>query len=140
MSWAEDPPRACQWGGPDRIELRGLRAVGAHGALEEERRRAQPFEVDVDLYADLSRAGRSDTLADTVDYGAVAGAVVAVIAGPHADLLECLAERVADAIFATAGVAPTCQVTGVRVTVRKLRPPVPADLRTAAVTIHRACP
>ena len=67
---------------PDRIELRGLRVLGAHGALPEERQRAQPFEVDLDLELDLRPAGRSDRLADTVDYGAVTEAVAAVFAGP----------------------------------------------------------
>ncbi len=56
---------------PDRIELRGLRALGTHGVLPEEQERPQPFEVDLDLEVDLRRAGRSDDLADTVDYGAV---------------------------------------------------------------------
>ena len=52
----------------DRIELRGLRAMGVHGAFPEERRQAQPFEIDVDVESDLSTAGRSDQLRDTVDY------------------------------------------------------------------------
>jgi 7,8-dihydroneopterin aldolase/epimerase/oxygenase len=82
---------------PDRIELRGLRALGIHGVLAEERNRAQPFEVDIDLEVDLRQAGRSDDLTDTIDYGAVAEAVVAAIAGPPANLLETLAERIANA-------------------------------------------
>ena len=68
----------------DRIELRGLRIVGTHGVLPEERQRSQPFEVDLDIVADLSRASASDDLEDTVDYGAVAAAVAAVVSGPHA--------------------------------------------------------
>jgi dihydroneopterin aldolase len=52
---------------PDRIELRGLRALGTHGVLPEEKERAQPFEVDLALEVDLRPAGRSDALADTVD-------------------------------------------------------------------------
>jgi dihydroneopterin aldolase len=117
----------------DRIELRGLRAVGAHGALPEERDRPQPFEVDLDIEADLRPAGSSDTLADTVDYGAVAGAAAGVVAGPHADLMEHLAERIATAVLATAGP----QARSVTVTVRKLRPPVAQDLASAAVRITR---
>lgn len=117
----------------DRIELRGLRAVGTHGALPEERRRAQPFEVDLDIVADLAGAGGSDDLADTIDYGAVAGAVAAVLGGPHADLLEHLAERIVDAVWTAAG--PLAEE--VTVTVRKVRPPVPIDLASAAVRIVR---
>ena len=47
----------------DRIDLRGFRALGTHGALPEEQVRAQPFEVDLDVFADLAAAGRSDELA-----------------------------------------------------------------------------
>jgi dihydroneopterin aldolase len=117
---------------PDRIELRGLRALGTHGVLAEERERAQPFEIDLDLYADVSEAGRSDQLHDTIDYGSVALAVERVVAGAHSDLLEHLAQRVADAVLGTAPGA-----LGVTVTVRKLRPPVPVDLASSAVTLHR---
>ncbi len=120
----------------DRIELRGLRLVGTHGALPEERHRGQPFEVDVDIVADLSAPGRSDDLADTIDYGAVAAAVAAVIAGPHADLLEHLAQRISDAVWSVAGALGE----EVAVTVRKLRPPVPVDLASSAVTIVRGAP
>jgi dihydroneopterin aldolase len=120
----------------DTIALRGLRVVGTHGVLPEEHRRAQPFEVDVVIAADLAAAGRSDALADTIDYGAVTVAVEAVVAGAHSDLLEHLAQRIADATFAVAGPAAREAV----VTVRKLRPPVPADLAVSEVSIRRANP
>lgn len=131
----------------DRIQLLGLRATGTHGVLDEEKLRAQPFEVDLDLYLDLRRAGASDDLAHTVDYGAVAAAVASTIEGPHADLLEHLAERIARAAVrvaagsvGSAGLsvgAARIPVESVTVTIRKLRPPVPVDLAAAGVTIHR---
>jgi dihydroneopterin aldolase len=117
----------------DRIELRGLRAVGTHGALPEEQQRAQPFEVDLDVKADLRVAGQSDALADTVDYGALAEIAAAEVAGPHVDLLERLAERIAARVLAAG--APV--VVSVTVTVRKLRPPLPLDLASAAVRVTR---
>jgi dihydroneopterin aldolase len=120
----------------DRIELRGLRVLGSHGVLAEEHERAQPFEIDVDIEGSLEDAGRSDDLADTVDYGAVTSAVAAVVAGRHAELIEHLAARIVEAVFASAG--PRAEVVGV--TVRKLRPPVPVDLATAAVSITRRRP
>ena len=126
--------------GIDRIELRGIRVMGVHGVLEEERVRAQPFEVDVDVETDLSRAGSSDELGETVDYGAVAEAAAAVVAGPHVDLMERLAENIASAILALGRsepveVAPS--VTAVAVTVRKLRPPVAVHMSSAGVSIRR---
>jgi dihydroneopterin aldolase len=118
---------------PDRIELRGLRAFGTHGVLPEERQRAQPFVVDLDLEVDLRPAGQSDALSDTVDYGSVTAAVAAAVAGPHVDLLEHLAERIAAAALASS--APGA--AAVTVTVHKTRPPVPFDLASAGVTIYR---
>ena len=115
----------------DRIELRGLRALGVHGALPEEQERAPPFEVDIDVEADLAVAGRSDALDDTLDYGAIAARVEAVVTGEHHVLLERVAERIAEDIRADE------RVRSVTVTIRKLRPPVPQQLDTAAVRITR---
>ncbi|MBV9662151.1 MAG: dihydroneopterin aldolase [Acidimicrobiales bacterium] len=117
----------------DLIQLRGLRATGVHGVLPEERTRAQPFEVDVYLEVDLRTAGASDDLADTVDYGSVAEAVSAEISGPHADLLEHLAERIARAAMQAGG----SRVQGVTVSLHKLRPPVPVHLHSAGVRLQR---
>jgi dihydroneopterin aldolase len=113
--------------------LAGLRLLGVHGALPEEQDRAQPFEVDLDLTADLAQAGRTDALADTVDYGAVVAAVVHIVESESHQLLERLAARIADDVL---GLDP--HITAVTVTVRKLRPPVPADLAWAGVTITRS--
>jgi dihydroneopterin aldolase len=115
----------------DQIELRGLRVAGVHGALPEERTRAQPFEVDLDIVADLAGAGQSDTLADTVDYGAVTAAVAKVVSGERFQLLERLAERIAEVVLEDP------RAVSVTVAVRKLRPPVPVDLATAGVRITR---
>lgn len=117
----------------DRIEVHGLQALGIHGVLPEERQRRQPFGIDVDITADLRAAGRSDDLADTIDYGEVAEAVVAEVEGAHADLLEHLAERIAQRVLTLAG----GRATSVTVTVRKLRPPIPVDLSSVAVRITR---
>lgn len=119
-------------GGGDHIRLRGLRVVGVHGALAEEQERAQPFEVDVDLAADLAAPGRTDALADTVDYGAVAEVVARVVGSERHRLLERLATRIADEIL-----SGDPRVASVTVTVRKLRPPVPVDLAWAEVRITR---
>jgi 7,8-dihydroneopterin aldolase/epimerase/oxygenase len=115
----------------DLIELRGLRASGICGALPEERGRAQPLEVDLDLAVDLSVAGRTDDLGDTVDYGAVVAVVERVIVGGQPILLERLAEQIAAALLAVD------RVGAVTVAVRKLRPPVPQQLATSGVRITR---
>jgi len=108
-----------------------LRALGTHGALPEEQFRAQPFEVDLDVAIDLRKPGQSDALEDTLDYGALAAAVERVITGERFQLLERLAERIADEVRLDRRVESTT------VTVRKLRPPVAVDLASAAVTVTR---
>jgi|SRR5688572_26424616 len=118
----------------DRIELRGLRVTATHGVLPEEQTRAQPFELDLDIEADLGIAGRTDALDDTVDYGAVAEAAAAVVANERHALLERVAERVAEEVLRLG------RAQSVTVTIRKLRPPVPVDLVSAAVRITRARP
>lgn len=116
------------------ICINSLRVVGRHGLLPEEQSRAQPFEVDVLIGTDLERAARSDDLADTIDYGEVVAAVVEIVGGRHFDLLEALAGAIADDVLARPG------VRSVTVEVRKLRPPVAADLASAGVRLRRAAP
>ena len=108
-----------------------MRALGTHGALPEEQSRAQPFEVDVDIATDLRKPGQTDALGDTLDYGALAEAVHRVVTRERFQLLERLAERIADEIRVDR------RVESATVTVRKLRPPVAVDLSSAAVTITR---
>lgn len=115
----------------DVIELRGLRALGFCGALPEEQERRQPFEVDLDVVADLSLAGRTDVLDDTLDYGAIAAVVERVIVEERFVLLERLATRLTEVVLADA------RVESVTVTVRKLRPPVPQQLETSGVRLTR---
>src|SRR6267378_7659791 len=80
----------------DRIELRGMSFLGRHGVRPVEREQPQEFEVDIEVETDLAEAGRTDLLADTVDYTQVRAAARAVIEGPPAKLLETLAGRIAE--------------------------------------------
>ena len=118
--------------GGDRIEIRGLRVLGVHGVLPEERERAQPFELDIDVRLDLSRAGTTDALGDTVDYAALVATAAGVVRSGGFHLVERLADEVARSLLAT-----DTRVEAVRVSVRKLRPPVPDDVRTVGVRVTR---
>ncbi len=74
----------------DRITLRGLRVFGYHGVLPRERYNGQDFVIDVTLSLDVAAAAASDDLADTVDYGALAVELAAIVSGEPVDLLETL--------------------------------------------------
>ncbi len=115
----------------DVVQLRGIRAMGVHGVLPEERTRPQPFEVDVDLCLDLRKPGLSDRLEDTADYGVLAEVVAACVSEERHALLERLAERIAELALADT------RVTSVTVTVRKLRPPLAVPVDHVAVRITR---
>lgn len=121
-----DPPERL-----DRIGLVGLRARGRHGALPAERELGQEFVVDVELGLDTTAAASADDLARTVDYGVLAGRLVAVVEGEPVNLLETLAQRLADVCLRE----PT--VEEVEVTVHKPSAPVPHPLTDVTVRIHR---
>jgi dihydroneopterin aldolase len=114
------------------VELRALRVAGRLGVGDSERAAPQPLEIDVDFVVDVSEAVRTDQVGETVDYGAVVADIESVVTGSGFRLLESLAEAICGVILARGAVHE------VTVTVRKLRPPVPADLRTAGVRLTRA--
>ncbi len=117
--------------GLDRIALRGLRGHGRHGVLPAERATGQEFRVDVVVALDTRRAARTDDLADTVDYGDLAGRVVALVEGEPVALLETLAVRVAEAALADP------RVVEVEVTVHKPQAPLTVPFDDVTVTVTR---
>jgi dihydroneopterin aldolase len=116
----------------DRIEIRDLRVLGAHGVLPEEKDRPQPFSVDIVAWLDMMAAQHSDALADTVDYGALAQVAADVVAGRSYQLLEALAGRLADVLLVT-----DARLEAVEVTVRKLRPPLALQVESTGVRVRR---
>ena len=115
----------------DLISLRGLRARGRHGVYPEERSNGQEFLVDVLLEVDLAPAARSDRVTDTVHYGELAEALVAVVAGEPVNLIETLAVRLLDVCLADP------RVGAATVTVHKPHAPIPHEFDDVAVTLRR---
>ena len=83
----------------DVITLRGVSAWGYHGVLEHEQRLGQQFAVDARLHLDTRAAGHDDALTRTVNYADVASTIVDTIEGTRFDLLEALAQEIADRIL-----------------------------------------
>jgi dihydroneopterin aldolase len=115
----------------DRIALTGLRVRGHHGVLPEERRDGQDFLVDAVLHLDLRPAGETDDLARTVHYGELADRLAAVVAGEPVDLLETLAQRLAELCLASG------PVERVEVTVHKPSAPIAQVFADVSVTVVR---
>jgi len=99
------------------IVLRDIGFEGRHGATALERKSLRKFEVDLEVELDGDRGQRSDRLADTVDYSALAEVVVAVGVGEPHRLLESLARRMLDTLQAR---VPEARF---RLELRKLNPP-----------------
>jgi dihydroneopterin aldolase len=115
----------------DRLSVLGLEAWGHHGVLEHERRDGQVFKVDLTLGVDTRPAARSDLLRDTVDYGTLSTRVKEAIEHDPVDLIETLAQRIADLCLEDERVAWT------HVTVHKPDAPIEATFSDVALTITR---
>lgn len=115
----------------DKITITGLHVQGRHGVLEAEHEEPQEFVIDVTLYLDLSDATRSDDLTDTVSYDQIAHRIVSVVQGEHVDLIERLAQKIADSVLLS------YRVSRVRVTVHKPHAPMAVDFDDVSVTIER---
>ena len=116
----------------DRITLTGLRASAFHGVLEHERRTGQVFIIDVTVWLDLEAAAAGDDLDLTVHYGELAEEVVAAVETEPVDLIETVAERVANVALEHA------PVQRVEVTVHKPSAPIAVPFSDVAVTIVRS--
>ena len=80
----------------DRIHIRDLHLRCVIGIFDEERRDKQDVIINLTLYADLSAAGKTDRIEDTVDYKAAKKRVIALVEQSSCLLVECLAQRIAD--------------------------------------------
>lgn len=116
----------------DVILLTGVRGFGHHGVLPTEREAGQQFVVDLELGLSLAVAAATDRVEATVHYGVLAERVVAAIERDPVDLIETLAQRVADVVLADD------LVERVVVTVHKPSAPIPVPFDDVAVRIERA--
>ncbi|MBI5209102.1 MAG: dihydroneopterin aldolase [Elusimicrobia bacterium] len=116
----------------DRIRLKGIRCRAVVGVEPSERVKAQAVEIDLALEAPCAKAGRSDRLADAVDYQRVEEAVREAAGSGRRDLLERLAEEVAEAVLGCDG-----RIAAVTVRVGKKPASMPRS-REVVVEIRRS--
>jgi len=113
------------------IRLHNMIFYGFHGVSPAEKETGRRFEVDLELFLDLSRAEQSDRLKDTVNYKEVYQIVHDIMTGERFSLIEAVASRIADEILTK------FKPDQVKVRVRKKIPPVPGNLDDIEVEIER---
>ena len=116
----------------DRLNIRNLEIFAFHGVFEHEKRNGQLFVVSASLYTDLRAAGKSDDLAKTLDYGRICHAINAYMKGNQFNLIETVAERLAEMLLVE---YPT--VKKVWVEVKKPNAPIELDFEAVSVDIER---
>ena len=114
----------------DKISVRGITAYGTHGVLDFEHHKPQKFSVDVSYYLCTEEAIAADDIKKTVSYADVAAAAVARIEGPHLNLIETLADLIAQDVL-------DLGVRCAKVTVHKPRAPLPQDFDDVKVSVFR---
>ncbi|MDR0837238.1 MAG: dihydroneopterin aldolase [Propionibacteriaceae bacterium] len=110
------------------ISITGLKAKGYHGVFAHERENGQPFVVDLEIEV---AAGEGDDLSETLNYATVCDEVAAIVSGEPVNLIETLADRIADAVLAHS------QAKAVEVAVHKPQAPVAVPFGDIAVRTRR---
>lgn len=116
----------------DKIVIEGLEVFANHGVYPEETALGQKFVVSLTLYADLSRAGATDDLGASIDYGNVCHAADAYLREHTFKLIEAAAEGLAGHLLDR---YPA--LVGLRVRLEKPWAPIALPLATVAVEIER---
>lgn len=113
------------------VEIDGLRIRARHGVLPQERLVGNMFEVSVSLeYPPALRAVSSDCVGDTLNY-ARAVEIIRDVMAVDSDLIENVAGRIHAALL-----SEFPAISGGRITVSKLAPPVPAEMTAARFTLQ----
>ena len=117
----------------DCVFIEGLELHGKHGLFDFERVEGNEFLLDIRLYGSIAEAAASDDIHNAWDYNLVAAAARKVMDGPSVNLLETLAQQIADQILAD---FPTAERVEVRLS--KKNAPMETKAAAAGVEISRA--
>ncbi|MEN8217407.1 MAG: dihydroneopterin aldolase [Pseudomonadota bacterium] len=83
----------------DIIYLRELKIETVIGVFDWEREIKQTVVLDLDMAADIRKAASTDNLNDTLNYKAVAKRLIDFVSHSEFQLVETLAERVAEIVL-----------------------------------------
>jgi 7,8-dihydroneopterin aldolase/epimerase/oxygenase len=116
----------------DKIFVNQMEFYGYHGVFPEETRLGQRFVVDLMVLVDLRKAGETDELEHSVNYGELYQVCKEVVEGKPYKLVEAVAEQIAETVL-----KQFTLVTEVTIKVIKPDPPIPGHYRSVAVEITR---
>uniref|UniRef100_A0A7N0UWD0 7,8-dihydroneopterin aldolase n=1 Tax=Kalanchoe fedtschenkoi TaxID=63787 RepID=A0A7N0UWD0_KALFE len=116
----------------DKLILRGLMFHGFHGVKSEEKTLGQKFLIDIDAWMDLSEAGKTDCLDDTVSYTDLYRIARDVVEGTPQNLLESVAH-----LIASTTLTKFPKISAVRVKVGKPHVAVHGPVDYLGIEIYR---
>lgn len=116
----------------DKIMLNGLHFYGYHGLFPEENKLGQRFLVDAELFTPLKKAGTTDQMEHSIDYGMAYSVIKDIVEGEPKQLIEAVTETIAAQLFQTFSTLTACTIT-----VTKPDPPIPGHYESVAVQIYR---
>jgi dihydroneopterin aldolase len=117
----------------DRMTLVGIKALGKHGVFPDEKVNPQDFIVDAVVFLDTKEAGQTDNLEETVSYDEIAQVIYNEIQGPSVNLIETLAERIAQTILKNFPL-----INEIEITLHKPSAPLSVPFGDISVTITRS--
>lgn len=83
----------------DAIRLLNLVFYSYHGVEKSEKEKGQRFEIDIELFLDLKKAGQTDRLEETIDYSRVYQIVEEIVIEDEYTIIEALAESIAQTLL-----------------------------------------
>jgi FolB domain-containing protein len=115
--------------GRDQIHIKDLLLRGIIGINDWEREKRQDILINITLYGDLHKAGRSDAIEDTINYRTVTKKVIKLVEEGKPYTVEFLAAQIARLCFEGQGVE--------RARVRVEKPGALRFARSVGVEIER---
>jgi len=116
----------------DKIILNKMSFYGYHGVFPEETRLGQRFLVDLSIGTNLKKAGETDNLDNSINYGEVFEICKKIVEGQPYKLIEAVAENIAKDLLHR-----FLNISQVTVTVIKPDPPINGHYDSVAVEITR---
>ena len=89
----------------DKIILPRMEFLACHGVYEKEKQIPQTFCIGVEMGVDLKKAGETDDLTHTINYAPVYENIKQVVMHHCFDLIETVAERIAQNILAEGAIS-----------------------------------